>query len=398
MPNIKDIKLKGVKYFASKKYFSIFKKIFNNIENDITIKTLFQVPNKVKINESLPTFSESSTQIEEKENKWKKILNEIEKEINLDISGNIQKTKIDAEYIISSLSYKYIKNFCHEVYNKLRQLSKVNKINIKTLKNIYINLCIKNNNNKKKNIYSRNKKSSLENLPLSQGNNKINEINIENENKYRSSLFITEKFTSIFYKRDSLKLKHKRASILEKYNAIKNVNEEEEKENEDEITNKFELNYLTRNNLPVGHITNKFIGPTDEKSIINKHRKLLISSKLRENALNYLKEKKLNSNKLKSPLIEEKKVNEKISKSEMKVKNNSNLNFPSLNSCGSSSSLKIINQKQIINTLSGTTRYQKNSRYFPKLLSSKRRNEKKKISKSTSKITQNFFSKMDMFY
>ena len=206
MPNIKDIKLKGVKYFASKKYFSIFKKIFNNIENDITIKTLFQVPNKVKINESLPTFSESSTQIEEKENKWKKILNEIEKEINLDISGNIQKTKIDAEYIISSLSYKYIKNFCHEVYNKLRQLSKVNKINIKTLKNIYINLCIKNNNNKKKNIYSRNKKSSLENLPLSQGNNKINEINIENDNKYRSSLFITEKFTSIFYKRDSLKL------------------------------------------------------------------------------------------------------------------------------------------------------------------------------------------------
>ena len=398
MPNIKDIKLKGVKYFASKKYFSIFKKIFNNIENDITIKTLFQVTNKVKINESLPTFSESSTQIEEKENKWKKILNEIEKEINLDISGNIQKTKIDAEYIISSLSYKYIKNFCHEVYNKLRQLSKVNKINIKTLKNIYINLCIKNNNNKKKNIYSRNKKSSLENLPLSQGNNKINEINIENDNKYRSSLFITEKFTSIFYKRDSLKLKHKRASILEKYNAIKNVNEEEEKENEDEITNKFELNYLTRNNLPVGHITNKFIGPTDEKSILSKHRKLLINFKLRENALNYLKEKKLNSNKLKSPLIEEKKVNEKISKSEMKVKNNSNLNFPSLNSCGSSSSLKIINQKQIINTLSGTTRYQKNSRYFPKLLSSKRRNEKKKISKSTSKITQNFFSKMDMFY
>ena len=125
---------------------------------------------------------------------------------------------------------------------------------------------------------------------LSQGNNKTTNqkeiINIENdnnnENKYknRSSLFITEKFTSIFYKRDSLKLKYKRASIMEKYNAIKNVNEEEEKENEDEITNKFELNYLTRNNLPVGHITNKFIGPTDEKSILSKHRKLLINFKL----------------------------------------------------------------------------------------------------------------------
>ena len=59
---------------------------------------------------------------------------------------------------------------------------------------------------------------------------------------------------------------------MEKYNAIKNVNEEEEKENEDEYTNKFELNYLTRNTLPIGHITNKFIGPTDEKSIINGNR------------------------------------------------------------------------------------------------------------------------------
>ena len=111
----------------------------------------------------------------------------------------------------------------------------------------------------------------------------------------------------MFYKRDSLKLKHKRASIFEKYDAIKNENEEEEKKNEDEYTNKFELNYLTRNTFPIGHITNKFT---------NKHRKLLISSKLRENALNYLKEKKINSNKMKSPLIEEKKVNEKISKSE----------------------------------------------------------------------------------
>jgi hypothetical protein len=59
---------------------------------------------------------------------------------------------------------------------------------------------------------------------LSQGNNKTTKqkeiINIEKdnnkENKYknRSSLFITEKFISMFYKRDSLKLKHKRASIF----------------------------------------------------------------------------------------------------------------------------------------------------------------------------------------
>ena len=69
--------------------------------------------------------------------------------------------------------------------------------------------------------------------------------------------------------------------------------------------------------------------------------------------MNYLKEKKINSNKMKSLLIEEKKVNEKISKSEMKVKNNNNFHFPSLKSCGSSSSLKDFNKKPIINTFSG---------------------------------------------
>ena len=52
----------------------------------------------------------------------------------------------------------------------------------------------------------------------------------------------------------------------------------------------------------------------------------------------------------------------------------------------------------IYNTFSGTTRYKKKSKYIPKLFYTIRRNEKHKISKSTGKITQNFFSKMDMFY
>lgn len=95
--------------------------------------------------------------------------------------------------------------------------------------------------------------------------------------------------------------------------------------------------------------------------------------------------------------MKKKKVNEKISKSEFKVKNNNNFNFPSLNTCGSSNSLKVFNQKKNINTLSGTTRNKKQSRYFPKSISSKRRNEKNKISKSTSKITQNFFQRWICF-
>ena len=73
-----------------------------------------------------------------------------------------------------------------------------------------------------------------------------------------------------------------------------------------------------------------------------------------------------------------------------------NFHFPSLKSCGSSSSLKDFNKKPIINTFSGKRK--KKSRYIPKLFYTKRRNEKHKISKNTGKITQNFFSKMDMFY
>ena len=71
MQNLKNVKLKGVKFFTSKQYFNLFKKIFYNIENDITIKTLFQVPNKVLIDDSFPRLTETSTQIEEKENRWK---------------------------------------------------------------------------------------------------------------------------------------------------------------------------------------------------------------------------------------------------------------------------------------------------------------------------------------
>ena len=43
---------------------------------------------------------------------------------------------------------------------------------------------------------------------------------------------------------------------------------------------------------PIGYITEKFIGPTDEKSLIMKQRKIFISHKLRENVLNHNEEKK----------------------------------------------------------------------------------------------------------
>ena len=403
MRNQKVSNFKGLKYFKSKKYFRVFRKMFKNIENNVKIKSLFEVENKLKNDDSYPLFNEISSENEFKEKKWKTITNALNQEIYLDFSCNIIKTKEEAEFILSYLSYSYIKKFCQENYNKLKQISKEKYISIKSLKDIYLDLCSKYLNNKSLVNRSRNIKSNLEirKSVFTQESKNVNTIsnnNTTSNTRYnRASLFITEKFTSIICKRDSFHIKHKRASILEKYNAINVKKEEDNKEGEQD---KLELNYFSRNQLPVGHITNKFIGPTDEKSILSKHRKLLISFKLRQNALNYLKEKKINM-KLKMPLNQENtyqnKTNEKPSKSSRKSKIN-HLTFPSLKSCGSSSSFNSNHNKlKIINNYPATTR-NKINKFIPRFFSAKRRiekNNKNKVSKST---TKNYFSKMDMFY
>ncbi len=117
---------------------------------------------------------------------------------------------------------------------------------------------------------------------------------------------------------------------------------------------------------------------------MNKHRKLLIDFKLRENAIIHSRNK---SN------------HEKISKSLTKIKYNNHLNFPSLKFSNSSNSF---GKNIMINT---ARTFKTNNNYFkeiPRLLSENNKKKKtlhiKKESKSPSKININYFSKMDMFY
>ena len=393
MFKLKNLNMKGIKYFKCKKYANIFYQIFNNIENDITIKSLIEVPNKrIKDERFIPLFENSKE--DDKKNKWKQIKNAMDKKLYLDYNCKIQKSKENAEYIISYLEYKYIKYFSHDSFNKLKHVSKSFNIHIVSLKTIYLNQCMKYCD--KNFLRSRNIKSNLDlkKNALSQDNNNTKNNNYLNKykKKNRPSLYITEKFTTIISKKENLIKKKKRASIIEKYNAIKDKKNEPIDENEEEL----ELLYISKNTLPKGHITNKYIGPTDEKSVMNKHKKLLIDLKLRENTRQYLEEKKNNKSKKK---IVEKNLNEKIINSSIKIKNN-NLGLPSLKISFSLNSFIGLKGNTITST-SRTTKNLKNYSFIPREIFSERTKRKKFIincSKSTNKLIKNYFSSKDMFY
>ena len=170
----------------------------------------------------------------------------------------------------------------------------------------------------------------------------------------RASLYITEKFTSIICEKDKLEKNKTRASILEKYNALKNLTNElnDVLKIQEEKDNKLELKYFLKTGRPIGYITDKFIGPTDEKSLIMKQRKIFIHHKLRENAINHVEEKKTSTINSQNNFV----VND-IKKSNFnaftnfnkgkKIKIRNHYNLPSLNTYYSSGSFLVgLNKKQ----------------------------------------------------
>ena len=204
MFKLKNLNMKGIKYFKCKKYANIFYQIFNNIENDITIKSLIEVQNKrIKDESFIPLFENSKE--DDKKNKWKQIKNAMDKKLYLDYNCKIQKSKENAEYTISYLEYKYIKYFSHDSFNKLKHVSKSFNIHIVSLKTIYLNQCMKYCD--KNFLRSRNIKSNLDlkKNALSQDNNNTKNNNYLNKykKKNRPSLYITKKFTTIISKKEN---------------------------------------------------------------------------------------------------------------------------------------------------------------------------------------------------
>ena len=262
------------------------------------------------------------------------------------------------------------------------------------LKILYIKICAKLCNNKRLNSRNIMKNGKIDYIALSIDNSKLGKLE-------RASLYITEKFTSIICDQKNLLKSKTRTNILEKYNALKNLTNEMNQvinNKEDEKSDKLELKYFLKTGRPIGYITEKFIGPTDEKSLIMKQRKIFISHKLRENVLNHNEEKKntLNVNSHTTILSNDLK---KISLKNFKTFHNGKLNnhkISSLKTCYSINSFLIgLKKPHLSKNLSSRNIKGKYLNY--EIL--KKNNIRSKSSKSFSRIDKIFFiTKRDLFY
>ena len=395
-----DINFKGVVFFKSRKYFNIFHSIFYDINNSKRIFKLFECTNSRKTISYFP--------LKEKKNKdyWLNIFKSLDTPIYLDFSYKKVDSIKNAEYITNELLYKYIQYFCYVNLNRLKVIAVKQRKSLKTIKSIYINICarVSNNNLIPKNII---KNGKVDYLSLSKAKKKVE----------RASLYITEKFTSIICEKDKLEKNKTRASILEKYNALKNLTNElnDVLQIQEEKDNNLELKYFLKTGRPIGYITDKFIGPTDEKSLIMKQRKIFIHHKLRENAINHIEEKEnaMNHNEEK----EEKKtsvfhsqnnivVND-IKKSNFnsftnlnkgkKIKIRNHYNLPSLNSCYSSGTFLIgLKKKQPLSQYMSNKNIKSS---YISFIDIQKKKLKLKTSKSSSKVSKMYYiTKRDLFY
>jgi hypothetical protein len=383
-----NINLKGIKFFNSKKYFNVFHQIFFDTKSNKKVFKLFE-RTITKNNKNYFPLKETN-----KNGYWFHIYKYINTPVYLDISYKKVDSKNNSEYIINEFSYKYIQQFCRKIINKLKLISITEGKNLYNIKILYIKICAKLCNNKRLNSRNIMKNGKIDYIALSIDNSKLGKLE-------RASLYITEKFTSIICDQKNLLKSKTRTNILEKYNALKNLTNEMNQvinNKEDEKSDKLELKYFLKTGRPIGYITEKFIGPTDEKSLIMKQRKIFISHKLRENVLNHNEEKKntLNVNSHTTILSNDLK---KISLKNFKTFHNGKFNnhkISSLKTCYSFNSFLIgLKKPHLSKNLSSRNIKGKYLNY--EIL--KKNNIRSKSSKSFSRIDKIFFiTKRDLFY
>ena len=383
-----NINFKGIQFFNSKKYFNVFHQIFFDTKSNKKVFKLFE-RTITKNNKNYFPLKETN-----KNGYWFHIYKYINTPVYLDISYKKVDSKNNSEYIINEFSYKYIQQFCRKIINKLKLISITEGKNLYNLKILYIKICAKLCNNKRLNSRNIMKNGKIDYIALSIDNSKLGKLE-------RASLYITEKFTSIICDQKNLLKSKTRTNILEKYNALKNLTNEMNQvinNKEDEKSDKLELKYFLKTGRPIGYITEKFIGPTDEKSLIMKQRKIFISHKLRENVLNHNEEKKntLNVNSHTTILSNDLK---KISLKNFKTFHNGKLNnhkISSLKTCYSINSFLIgLKKPHLSKNLSSRNIQGKYLNY--EILT--KHNIRSKSSKSFSRIDKIFFiTKRDLFY
>ena len=299
---MKKIDLSGLRIFKSPEYYKLFEKILIKIDyKKEKISSLYELIN-------LKHFKKKKFSV-------KKTWNIITKAIltTIYLNKDCQQTSKEESYIKTNLfAYKYIYKYCKEMMIKINLISIKNRINLKRIRNEYLNLCL----TECEKIAKRSLKSK-EHLRYHELIKRIISQSKKEKNKIKSSVLVTNNFKVLIGKRESIIKKKIQFNLMEHLHFVKR------KETENLSEEQKEINFIAENNLPKGHFTEKFIGPTDIDGVYQKYLDL---------QCNNLKKKiKINRNKKRKIYISP------VQNSNSSSQQNS---FPVLTTCFSSDTLK----------------------------------------------------------
>ena len=299
---MKKIDLSGLRIFKSPEYYKLFEKILIKIDyKKEKISSLYELIN-------LKHYKKKKFSV-------KKTWNIITKSIltTIYLSKDCQQISKEESYIKTNLfAYKYIYKYCKEMMIKINLISIKNRINLKRIRNEYLNLCL----TECEKIAKRSLKSK-EHLRYHELIKRIISQSKKEKNKIKSSVLVTNNFKVLIGKRESIIKKKIQFNLMEHLHFVKR------KETENLSEEQKEINFIAENNLPKGHFTEKFIGPTDIDGVYQKYLDL---------QCNNLKKKiKINRNKKRKIYISP------LQNSNSSSQQNS---FPVLTTCFSSDTLK----------------------------------------------------------
>ena len=387
-----------LKLFTNKKFFNIFKEIFNNIESiNKDLINIFDIKSKYNKND---TDEEKLLKLNERISiYWEAVFFSIKpKKMNYSLISYNYSYKPE---FVSEIIIKYLEYFSKEILKVLFHLSSKFNISIDYLKTEYIKLCLEKiriiDEEIKKELEMKKKKSKKKRnsrIIWSNKNNNNESLSKKNNSFSKKSIIKIAKDDKNIYSvniKKNLKLSQSKSiSYYNKNNKENNIKEKEsiENANKEYINDYKEFQSIADGKLPIGTLVQQFLKQTDFESLEKQSRE--IKYKLnRSSSIIKRNNKKKNTvigNEIKN--IKYRSLNEK-----QNIKNN-NLSYllRSLNWNKKILFPKIININQKI---------ENRSLFLNERLSLSTRN-KSSISmrnNSTSKIFKKFFlTKEDMFY
>ena len=299
---MKKIDFSGLRIFKSPENYKLFEKMLVKIDyKKEKISSLYELIN-------LKYYKKKNFSV-------KKTWNIITKAIytTIYLNKDCQQTSKEESHIKTNLFvYKYIYYFCKVMMIKINIISIQNRVTLKRIRNEYLNLCL----TECEKIGKRSLKSK-EHLRYHELIKRIISQSKKEKNKMKSSVLVTNNFKVLIGKRESIIKKKIQFNLMEHLHLVKR------KETENLSEEQKEINFITENNLPKGHFTEKFIGPTDIEGVYQKYLDL--------QSLSLKKKIKINRNK-----------NWKIYNSHFQNSNSSSQqnSFPVLTTCFSSDTVK----------------------------------------------------------